>query len=291
MGFIFLGHGSLDVDASVTKPGMEWVAIPKGTTLQFYADIGQELAFGYEDIRAWDPQQVPWGTLDSSRVTYNLTLRANTFWSRLKDDSISGHRLVRPGTDNVAEQLSLCTGDSSTCPTDPREAERGAIHRCNGILGTYQGDLRWASCLALADASMRELVLDGKQRNVHLGDDPYFMIDEQALDAIAATNAGNVQNAALDEPLSCMFQDRWTAEFPDAEPVFLIGDGHEPQHVHYIENANATPGGIVLSGSATAKPKFIKRSNGIEIEGLYLDYQAVAEMAIRRFSNEPIIWS
>jgi hypothetical protein len=43
MGHILLGHGALNVHPSVIKPEMEWVAVPAGTTIQFYADTGQGL--------------------------------------------------------------------------------------------------------------------------------------------------------------------------------------------------------------------------------------------------------
>lgn len=163
MGYILLGHGGLDIEPLVTPADMEFVAIPEGTTLQFYADAGQGLLYGSRHLDIWDQLQTPWPALDSTRVTYNLALHharellPEDLWD---DPQLRGHTLVRPGVDGAADPLRMCTGTAKSCPTEPRAVAAGETHTCDGVLATYHGDLHWLACtfFARADGSRRSPV-------------------------------------------------------------------------------------------------------------------------------------
>jgi hypothetical protein len=160
MGYILLGHGGLDVDPRVTPADMEFVAIPEGTTIWFYADAGQGLLYGSRHLDIWDQLQAPWPTLDHTRVTYNLVLHHATEllpYNLQGDPQFHGHTVVRPGVDGAPDPLRMCTGDRDSCPTDPRAVAAGDTHTCGGVLGTYTGDLHWVACtfFARADGSRR----------------------------------------------------------------------------------------------------------------------------------------
>jgi Putative adhesin Stv domain len=121
------------------------VAIPPGTTLQFYSDAGQTLRFG--DLKSMLPQlQAPWPTLTSSDVTYNLTLRAFAGIAKYERFTTavfaSDHLPHLPGVD-LEDPTQLCTGTVGQCPTDPREQR---AHTCHGLLARYTGELHWIAC-------------------------------------------------------------------------------------------------------------------------------------------------
>jgi hypothetical protein len=196
MGYILLGHGGLDVDRKRLDPEMEFVAIPAGTTLQFYTDAGQGLVYGARHLDLWEQMQAPWPALDSTRVTYNLTLySARELWDEeLKNNpSFGGHTLVRAGVDGVPDPIRMCTGTRKTCPTDPRQIAGGWKHGCDGILGTYAGDLYWLACSVFENAD------------------------------IASVNGDNVKAVDDGDELPCQ-----VGGF-----VLLIGDGHDTEHSAY----------------------------------------------------------
>src|SRR5690242_13861882 len=123
MGYVLLGHGGLDIESGVIPDGMEYVAIPAGTTIQFYSDTGQALAYASKQLDVFAVMNKPWPALDSSRVTYNLSLHsAKELWKEeLKNNpSFGGHTLIRAGVDG-ADPMLMCTGTPATCPTDPRQ--------------------------------------------------------------------------------------------------------------------------------------------------------------------------
>ncbi|MGW6412375.1 hypothetical protein ACWF95_35050 [Streptomyces vinaceus] len=100
MSYVLMGHGSLDVQ-DLLDPDMEIIGIPQGTTLQFYADAGQGLAIGPAEIDTWDQVIPHFSALDSTCVTYNLTL--SSAWgqweaSLANDRHLGGHEPPTPPT-------------------------------------------------------------------------------------------------------------------------------------------------------------------------------------------------
>jgi hypothetical protein len=180
MGYIFLGHGDLDVDPSVTSPEMEWVAIPQGTTIQFYADTGQGLCYNSKNLDVWSQLPKHLNPVDSSNVTYNLNLsNAKELWDEeLKNNpDFNGNTLIRAGVDGVPDPIRMCTGTRETCPTDPRQVTAGATHKCDGILAKYTGELYWLACTTLySESEAQKAIVDAARgdspENVVLGQDP-----------------------------------------------------------------------------------------------------------------------
>lgn len=278
MGYILLGHGGLDVDTSVTPPDMEFVAIPQGTTIQFYADSGQGLAFNSAQLDIWEQLQAPWPALDSSRVTYNLSLySAKELWGEeLKNDpAFGGHTLVRASIDGVPDPIRMCTGSRETCPTDPRQVAEGATHTCDGILGTYTGDLYWLACTSFSNAapSLENAALSGASANVVLGADPDWHPGDSDLDAIAEINKKNVQSAS----------DAETLPYVVGGFVFLVGDGHEQSYVHYAHIQHDT-----VEGTVTVRKGDGLDSETLEVVGAPPAKQGVIEDAVSRFSPEAV---
>lgn len=165
MGIIFAGHGGLDVEAAGSS--VEICAIPQGTSLQFYTDSGQILSVKHEDFASiWSQLTAPWEALDSTNVTYNLTLQRHPGWVGVCQDgtidpaNFNGHQLVVPGF-NAPDELRLCTGTpyklspageviSGTCPTDPRQVAVGWAHTCGALLQQYAGQqLFWVACTSV----------------------------------------------------------------------------------------------------------------------------------------------
>lgn len=195
MGIIFVGHGGLDVEAAGTS--VEICAIPQGTTVQFYSDSGQILRIKPEELETiWSQLQAPWPALDSTNVTYNLTLQRHDGWvglcqgGTIDPANFNGHQLVVPGF-NAPDEVRLCTGTaynigaegqviSGTCPTDPRQIAVGWTHTCNGLLRQYAGQqLFWIACtsvlFAAAGTPEEEAVkaaVGGHNEIINLGSDP-----------------------------------------------------------------------------------------------------------------------
>lgn len=228
MNYVLLGHGGLEVEPVTVPPDMEIVAIPQGTRVHFYSDAGQGLWYGQEELDVWEQLQTPWPPLDSRNVTYNLTLRnAPEAWDSLLENepAFGGNTLVRPGFDGLPGSIPLCTGTRRTCPTDPRQVAAGARHTCDGVLGRYGGDLYWVSCTSFdgAEQGLVDAVLAGRPTDVTLGDDPDWVPDESAHQAIAAVNGAHVSAAHEEAPLP----------FVAGGTVLLIGAGHASRHVNY----------------------------------------------------------
>jgi hypothetical protein len=175
-----LGHGALNVDPSVTSPEMEWVAVPTGTTIQFYADTGQGLWYGSAHLDVFSQLTAHLDPVDSAHVTYNLSLySAKELWDEeLKNNpDFGGHTLIRAGVDGVPDPVRMCTGTRATCPTDPRQVAAGATHKCEGILAKYPGEIFWLACTSLYKAKpetkkIAEAALDSGDTRVMLGQDP-----------------------------------------------------------------------------------------------------------------------
>jgi hypothetical protein len=145
VGHLFIGHGGLDPAGYSYNDGMGIVAIPPGTTLQFYSDAGQTLRFG--DLKSMLPQlRAPWPELTATDVTYNLALRAFAGITKYEQFTTavfaSDHLPHLPGID-LEDPAQLCTGTVGQCPTDPREQR---AHTCHGLLARYTGELHWIAC-------------------------------------------------------------------------------------------------------------------------------------------------
>lgn len=154
MGTIIFGHGGL---SPIKAKDMEWVAIPADTTLQFYADAGQTLMTGQPTWANYAANlEAPWPALDSTRVTYNLSLSALNAQEQHEIDVLGAdfpHTIVMIGRDLTSAQL--CTGDSKTCPSDPRmitgQVPGPREHGCDGLLATYKGhELHWIACTGIS---------------------------------------------------------------------------------------------------------------------------------------------
>ena len=154
MGHIFLGHGGLDPQGYSYKDGMGTVAVPPGTSLQFYSDTGQILITNKNLLLNWDALDRPWEPLTSANVTYNLGLspfkdldEAVVNAEALIDGNGWGHTIHIPGfIGDLGEDELLCTGEVGQCPTDPREQRD---HSCAGILARFTGELFWIACTSV----------------------------------------------------------------------------------------------------------------------------------------------
>jgi hypothetical protein len=277
MGYILLGHGDLDVDPKVTPSDMEFVAIPQGTTLQFYADAGQGLRYGSRALDLWEQLAAPWPALDSSRVTYNLCLySARELWDEeLKNNpQFGGHTLVRAGVDGYADPLRMCTGTRATCPTDPRDVARGARHRCDGILGTLAGDLYWLACTSFAnvDADLATAALGDQPAGAYLNLDAAWVPDDASLDAIAEVNRDTVK--ALD--------DGDSVDFAIGGFVLLIGSDHEGPFTRYVQAQDDLVQGQVSVHRSTFG------AGHLEFSDVPPSKQGVVESAVARFSEKDV---
>jgi hypothetical protein len=280
MGYILLGHGGLDVDPKVTSKEMEFVAIPRGTTLQFYADAGQGLVYGGGDLDIWEQLQAPWPALDSSRVTYNLCLyNAQELWDEeLKNDpQFGGHTLIRAGV-GVPDPLRMCSGTKATCPTDPRDVARGAAHRCDGILGTYTGDLYWLACTSFLNADKRvtDPAMGAAATGVVLGSDPDWLPEDRDYDAIAEVNRRNIKSTEDDEAL----------DFVCGGFVFLVGNGHDEAYDNYARYQKDT-----VEGKVTVHKGSGFNAGSLEVNNVPPSKQGVVEAAVERFSDKKVVFA
>ena len=278
MGYILLGHGGLDVDPRVTPKDMEFVAIPRNTTIQFYADAGQGLVYGSHELDIWEQLQAPWPALDSSRVTYNLSLySAQELWAdELKNDpQFGGHTLIRAGVGGVPDPIRMCTGTRATCPTDPRAVAQGATHTCDGILGTYSGDLYWLACTSFENANraVTDPAMGGMSTDVVMGEDPYWVPGDSDQDAIAEVNRANVKEA----------EDEDILDFVVGGFAFLVGDGHDQRYVDYASFQED-----VVNGKLTVHKGGMLSAGSLEVEGVPASKQGVVEAAVERFSDKEV---
>lgn len=260
MGFILLGHGGLACDPALA-PTMEVVAIPQGTTLQFYADAGQGLGYGWQELDVWEQFQAPWPPLDSRHVTYNFLLEGNDacYAQELRHDPhFGGHELIRPGIGDVPHRIPLCTGTPATCPTGAAQVAAGARHGCDGILGRedLRGDMYWLACTTAHDAEQAviDAALTGRPDLVCLGQDPDLplLLDEWELVDIAEINdavvdgfgqEGGLTYAAggsallISAPAGC-YHPRKYASYVMCQSDFFCGN------VTVGEKNDAWPGGV-----------------------------------------------
>jgi hypothetical protein len=232
VGYVLLGHGGLHADPAFTPPEMEIVAIPQGTRIQFYCDANQSLTVNAHYFDIWETLQAPWPPLDSSNVTYNLSLQdAEGQWpeSLANDPKFGGNTLILPGRNGLSKSIRMCTGNPDSCPTSPEQVARGMTHRCGGILAHLQGDLYWLACTNFVkvppdNQAAADAVIQGKSRSVVLGSDPDWLPCEMDQETIARVNSANL--AA---------EGHFSGDLPAVlgGSIFLIGSGHEESHWQY----------------------------------------------------------
>ncbi|MFF0219103.1 putative adhesin [Streptomyces vinaceus] len=225
MGYVLVGHGAFDADPGVTPQEMEIVAIPDKTTIQFYAHMGQGLGVTSADLAGWYQIPAPWPHLDHRHVTYNLTLYG--FEDGGAWVEASGFPTDGPDTVVMAGPvpIRMCEGTPETCPTTPAQVADGMVHSCEGILGTYSGDLHWVACTGVEHATeetMRAVRAgwDGAAGGAHLGQSPDRRLTDEDQRHADGLNRANLQ---ADEGAS--------VEYLLGASAFLVGDGHEPWYV------------------------------------------------------------
>lgn len=278
MGYILLGHGTLDLDPSVTSPEMEIVAIPQNTTIQFYTDAGQVLWYGARELDLWSRLHAPWAPLDSNSVTYNLALHSDVdSWTQDLRNSLEfdGHTLIRAGVDGFPDPLVLCTGTREICPTGVDQVAAGARHGCDGVLGRedLEGDLYWLACTSIegADQSVVDAALDGRPTDVRLGHDPDWAPGEADHEAMARVNRANVERAY---PQQDMF-------FRTAGSSLLLGLGHDPRYVEYARIQDG-----LFRGGLTVYKEGSEHSQGrFDIYQYLPGSQDLIRSALGRFSD------
>ncbi len=281
MGYILLGHGALNLDPRVTPKEMEYVAIPQGTTIQFYADAGQGLVYGSSHLDIWEQLQAPWPALDSTRVTYNLALyNAAELWeNELKNNpQFGGHTLIRAGVGGVPDPIRMCTGTPTTCPTDPRQVAAGRTHTCSGILGQYKGDLYWLACSSFirqqrGNYEGATTAMQGVTDNVVMGGNPDWLPDDSDFAAIAEVNRTNVKAAGDGDLL----------EYLLGGFVCLIGDGHDLAHTRYAKFEDDK-----VAGKLTVNKGGLTGAGSLDFEGVPVSKQGVVESAVERFSDKKV---
>jgi hypothetical protein len=228
MGYVFLGHGALNIDPSVTPQDMEWVAVPQGTTIQFYADTGQTLCYNHKELDAFSQLTRHLDPVDSTHVTYNLLLySAKELWDEeLKNSpNFGGHTLIRAGIDGVPDPTRMCTGTRDTCPTDPRQIASGATHNCDGILAKFKGEMHWLACTSITkakDGKAEALPEDVNQAVAGArGDAPKNAILGQDPDTIATvgTDPGWYADPSKRHEFRYWDGAAWTANVADAGQV------------------------------------------------------------------------
>ncbi|MFE5540634.1 hypothetical protein ACFQ78_33525 [Streptomyces sp. NPDC056519] len=236
MGYILLGHGG-HYPQDITPPEMECVAIPLGTTIQYYSEAGQSLAYGSYELDRWDSLRAPWPPLDSSCVTLNMELQgAAEYWDEDLENhpELGGHQLIRPGVDDVPDPFVMCDGTPLTCPTRPDQVlVEGMDHQCDGILGRLRGELFWLACTTLfgVDHAVVQAALGSGPAGVVLGEDPDWVPGEAEHRAIDETNRAALADAV----------DLGMLEYVVGGTVLLIGHGHSAAFEHY---ALGDPGSV-----------------------------------------------
>lgn len=285
MGYILLGHGWMDVDPALTPPEMELVAIPPGTTIQFYSDAGQGLVYDHEELDLWEQLRPPWPPLDSRHVTYNLTLHSALEYMAddlVNDPQFGGHQLIIPGSFGIPDPIRLCTGTPATCPTDPRAVlVLGATHDCEGLLGRgdLSGDLFWLACTKFEGATVAERrTIDGlragRPTNVVLGDDPDWVPCQADLTAIDDVNRAQLEGACDGERLHYVL----------GSSVFLIGQGHDPRYMRFARyQEHSVRNVLVVHKGAGAQ-----RVPGFSVWGLPPQLRALVRSSFARISDRKV---
>ncbi|MEV6682960.1 hypothetical protein AB0N09_39785 [Streptomyces erythrochromogenes] len=290
MKYLLIGHGSLNADPGFTRPDMEWVGITAGTTLQFYADAGQKLAYsvGLRDIRHLVQQmKAPWAPLDHRNVTYNLRLSGDSdSWSQEFRDTkeYGGYTLIRPGIE-VADRVQLCSGTPDTCPTRPRQTARGDKHRCEGILGRYGGELHWLACTSVtgvggAAADAVAAVTAGLQKSVRLGG----LHPDWTPPAGWAPDRDFIPVAhyTLLEDAPDGYQAVWSA----GGGLFLINAAHEPDLVAYVSSQDYVSG--ILTLHRTGGPRNV---GYIQVDGVPESRRDLVTGALAQASSFPVYFT
>jgi hypothetical protein len=278
MGYVLLGHGWLELEPGVIPKGMEYVAVPQGTTIKFYSDSGRGLVYGSAKLDFSEQLTAPWPPIDSSRVAYNLVLHGAEDLGAEglpRDPQFGGHLVVRPGVDGVADPLLLCSGSRRTCPTDPRQVAAGATHQCDGILGALSGELYWLGCTSIesADRAVTVPAPGGRPSGVVLGEDPDWLPGEADQEAIAEVNGANVKDT----------DDRARVAFVLGGLSILIGDGHASRHVDYVAGQDDTVAGMVKVYKAG-----VFDPGTLEFSDVPIGKQGVVASAVRRFSKKKV---
>ncbi len=282
MGYVLLGHGELEVDSGAIPAGMEYVAIPAGTTIQFYSDTGQSLMYGSADLDVFAVLNKPWPALDSSRVTYNLSLRsARELWGEeLKNNpSFGGHTLIRAGIDGPDPML-MCTGTPDTCPTDPRHIPSGATHTCDGILGTYSGELFWLACTGVeGDPTAVTAARGTAPEDVVIGQNPDVAQDDDASAAILAPFDADEADARNRDVLKAL-DDGDSTYFYQGGIAVLIGDGHSHAALQHLGAHGYTEGTVRIKKAGAFSKGTVYVSNSPD--------QRVFAEALARISDKDV---
>ncbi|MEU9979263.1 hypothetical protein [Streptomyces sp. NPDC051014] len=289
MGYVLIGHGGMEVDPSCTSPEMATVAIPRGTTIQFYSDSGQVLSFGPTGpdifgptgLDIWQQLQAPWPPLDSSHVTYNLTLsnsEETLAYAFRNNPQFGNNEVLLPGR-NFPDPIHLCNGTPETCPTNPEQVAQGMLHECNGVLGLLQGDLYWLACTSFIGLSAEaqplvEAKLGDRVRGIRLGEDPdaSATVSEDERKQIERFNQMAFDYSYDKDSLSCTL----------IGPAVLIGPGHGIPYQNRLRIAyhgDVSEGQIQFSKGGADGPDWF------DVYGVPRHKEDLVRAAIRRFSK------
>jgi hypothetical protein len=290
VGYVLLGHGGMNVDPAYTSPDMESVAIPQGTTIQFYSDTNQALAYGPNQLDVWERFQAPWPPLDSRHVTYNLHLdNARSAWRTelAHRPRFGGNSLILPGLGGFPESIRMCTGTPDTCPTKPEQVANGMSHRCDGILATLQGDLHWLACTVVdgfpegepesqPERAAANAVIAGRPRSAVLGHDPDWVPNETDQLKIAVINRDNLRYAI----------DGVALKYVLGGFAFLVGGGHEYRYVRYARNQykDTFEGRMVVSVRRGFNP------GRLEVFDVPPSKEGIVEAAVSLFSDAVVVF-
>ena len=200
--FVISGHGSVDE----LYGGMDTCALAPGTTIQFYADLGQYLWWGAGSVVDFpDGIAKPWQPVDSKGVVPNFFLWAFTDAEieELQTANLNwgGYEVLHVGRDIDPAEAVMCTGTPDICPTDPRmiagtiAGPRQHDASCRGLLKLYAGhDLHWLPCTSVSaqDRVKQPLQIDPESRYANylegLQSDPlgfaawFDTLDEEEID-------------------------------------------------------------------------------------------------------------
>ncbi|MFF0220348.1 hypothetical protein [Streptomyces vinaceus] len=241
---------------------MEIVAIPKETTICFYAEAGQEMSYGAHQLDRWNGRKPPLPALNSRNVTYNLSLSSDSGYDEelRNKPELGGHKLILPGKQGIPDPVRLCEGTPAECPSHPRQIRQGWQHNCLGLLGRLQGELHWLACIKLPLTDETEVALAGMPRSVLLGQDPYWTPPATRADAGAAPSMTEAfdwaPNAADLQAIAKVNAFNVVDSTPDVSllhyairgDVLLVGgtyhfgQGHDPGYVAHMTGEEVVGG-------------------------------------------------
>ncbi|MER6466379.1 putative adhesin [Streptomyces sp. NPDC001288] len=280
---VLLGHGGLDTDPAYTPPGMEIVAIPQGTTIQFYCDTNQALTYSSRQLDIWEQIQAPFPPLDSRDVTYNLTLQSNEEgWAEelANDPQFAGCQVFLPGRNGVPDSVRLCGGTPATCPTRPDQVAAGMTHGCDGILGTLRGRLDWVACTSVVfpkaaaaplERAAANAVIKGRSHSVILGGDPDWVPDEADQQVIARANRAQLENRGDGEVVGYVLGGF----------ALLLGGLHEEHHCDYVLKQRQD----TFRGTVTVRTDAGGMLSGLEISDVPLYKREIVRAALSLFTD------